>query len=156
MLDMSMSIGEHIVRAATIYLFLFVMLRFIGKKHVGEMAPFDLVVLLILSETVQNAMVGDDKSLGGGIISAATLIFLAQAMNYVSWRSKKASRFIEGTPKILVRNGRRIVRMMARERVTMSELSEAMRRQGCSNIAEVRVAMLENDGKISVLKRGPA
>lgn len=108
MLDMSMSSGEHIGRAAIVYLLLFIMLRFIGRKHVGEMAPFDLVVLLILSENVQNAMVGDNKSLSGGIISAATLIVLAQAMNYVSWYNKKAGRLIEGTPKILVRHGRRL------------------------------------------------
>ena len=67
MFDMSIGFTEHMVRAAVVYLFLFVLLRFVGKKHVGELAPFDLVVLLILSETVQNAMVGDDKSLIGGL-----------------------------------------------------------------------------------------
>ena len=82
-----------------IYRFLFVGLRWVGKKHTGELAPFGLVVLLILSETVQNSMVGDDKSLAGGLISAATLIALAQCMNYLSWRSKSASRFLEGVPK---------------------------------------------------------
>jgi uncharacterized membrane protein YcaP (DUF421 family) len=72
MFDMSVGFTEHVIRAAVVYLFLFVLLRFAGKKHVGELAPFDLVVLLILSETVQNAMVGDDKSLVGGLVSAAT------------------------------------------------------------------------------------
>ena len=99
MLNMSIGIGEHILRAAVVYVFLFLLLRFVGKKHVGELAPFDLLVLLILSETVQNAMVGDDKSLIGGLVSAATLIALAQAMSFLSWRSKRLERLIEGTPR---------------------------------------------------------
>ena len=81
MFDMSLGIHEIILRTAVVYIVLFVLIRFIGKKHVGELAPFDLVVLLILSETVQNAMVGDDKSLAAGLIAAATLIFLAQGMS---------------------------------------------------------------------------
>ena len=153
MFDMSIGFTEHIVRAAVVYLFLFVLLRFVGKKHVGELAPFDLVVLLILSETVQNAMVGDDKSLIGGLVSAGTLILLAQIMSYLSWKSKRLERIIEGTPKILVSHGSPNWEMMTREQVTLSELKEAMRRQGCSNIGDLRLAMLENDGKISILKR---
>jgi uncharacterized membrane protein YcaP (DUF421 family) len=153
MLNMSMGAGEHILRAAVVYIFLFVLLRFIGKKHVGEMAPFDMVVLLILSETVQNAMIGSDDSLVGGLISAVTLVALAQAMSYLSWRSKRLDRIIEGTPKILVRHGRRYRRMMREQRVSISELTEAMRREGCANITDVRVAILENDGTISIIKR---
>ena len=153
MLDMSVGIGEHILRAAVVYFFLFLLLRFVGKKHVGELAPFDLLVLLILSETVQNAMVGDDKSLIGGLVSAATLIALAQAMSFLSWRSKRLERLIEGTPRVLVRHGHRYRDVMAREQVSMSELMEAMRREGCSNIADIRVALLENNGTISIIKR---
>ena len=154
MLDMSIGIGEHILRAAAVYVFLFLLLRFVGKKHIGELAPFDLLVLLILSETVQNAMVGDDKSLIGGLVSAATLVALAQAMSFLSWRSKRLERLIEGTPRVLVRHGHRYHDVMAREQVSISELMEAMRREGCSNIADIRVALLENDGTISIIKRG--
>lgn len=153
MTDMSMGAGEHVLRAALVYAFLFVALRFIGKKHIGELAAFDLVVLLILSETVQNSMVGDDQSLLGGLISATTLIALAQGMNWLSWRSKKMGRLLEGVPKIVVRHGRRCDEVMKQEKVSISELTEAMRRQGCANIADVRVAILENDGRISVIKR---
>lgn len=152
-MEMSMSFGEHVLRAAAVFLFLFIALRFIGKKHIGEMAPFDLVVLLILSETVQNAMIGDDRSLLGGLVSAATLLSMAQGLNWLSWRSKKLSRLLEGVPKIIARHGRRRDDVMAAERVSISELTEAMRRQGCTNIADVRLAMLENDGKISVITR---
>jgi hypothetical protein len=76
MFNMSMGVGEHIVRGVAVYVFLLVLLRFVGKKHIGELAPFDLLVLLILSETVQNSLVGDDTSLIGGLISATTLVVL--------------------------------------------------------------------------------
>jgi uncharacterized membrane protein YcaP (DUF421 family) len=153
MFEMSMSVGEHIVRAVAVYIFLFILLRYVGKKHIGELAPFDLVVLLILSETVQNAMIGQDTSLVGGLLSAATLVGLAQAISFASWRSKRISRFVEGTPKVLVRHGSCYRSVMDEEQISISELTEALRREGCSNIADVRVALLENDGTISVIKR---
>lgn len=153
MLNMSMGVGEHIVRAAIVYIFLFVLLRFIGKKHVGELSPFDLIVLLILSETVQNAMIGQDTSLIGGLISAATLLVLAQVMSFLTWRSKRAERIIDGAPKVLVRHGHRRGDTMKQEQISIAELMEAMRREGLSNIADVRAAVLENDGTISILKR---
>jgi uncharacterized membrane protein YcaP (DUF421 family) len=152
MLDMSIGIAEHIARAIIVFLFLFIALRFVGKKHVGELAPFDLVALLILSETVQNAMVGDDKSVTGGLVSAATLIALIQLLGFLSSRSKRVERLIEGTPKVLVRHGHRCKDVMVQEQISISELTEAMRREGCSNISDIRVALLENDGRISILK----
>jgi uncharacterized membrane protein YcaP (DUF421 family) len=152
MFDMSIGVGEHILRAAVVYAFLFVLLRLIGKKHVGELAPFDLVVLLILSETVQNSMIANDTSLVGGPVSAMTLIAIAQGIGFVSWKSKKAARMIEGVPKVLVRHGHCYRDVMAKEQVSFSELMEALRAQGCTNILEVRVALLENDGKIAVIK----
>src|SRR5687767_15103773 len=104
MLDLSVGAGELVIRAIAVYLFLFVLIRLIGKKHVGELAPFDLLVLLILSETVSNALSGEDKSLVGGLISAATLIVLVQLMGFVSWRNKKVERILEGVPRVLVRH----------------------------------------------------
>ena len=153
MFDMSLGIHEVIIRTAVVYIVLFVLLRLIGKKHVGELAPFDLVVLLVLSETVQNAMVGDDKSLPAGLIAAATLLLLAQGVSFITWKSKRLARAIEGTPKILVRHGHCFKDVMEQEQISISELLEAMRHESCSNIGDVRVAILENDGKISVIKR---
>jgi uncharacterized membrane protein YcaP (DUF421 family) len=150
MFDLSIGIGEIVLRAAVVYAVLFALLRFGGKKHVGELAPFDLVVLLILSETVQGALVADDKSLVGGLIAAATLIALGHVVGYVSWRSKKLERFFEGTPRVLVRNGRVQRETLANEQVTHSELIEALRREGCTSLKNVRFAVLENDGSITV------
>jgi uncharacterized membrane protein YcaP (DUF421 family) len=155
MFSLSMGLGELILRAVIVYFFLFAILRFGGKKHVGEMAPFDLVVLLILSETVNGALIGEEKSLIGGLVSAATLLAIVQVVNYVSWRSKKVERLFEGTPKVLVRHGHVIEEVMAQEKVTHSELIEALRREGCTSLASVRFAVLENDGTITVGIRLP-
>lgn len=153
MFDLSVGIGELVVRSAAVYIFLFVVIRWLGKKQVGELAPFDLIVLLIISETVQNAMIGDDKSLLGGLVCAGTVFALAQLMNRLSWSSKRMARLLEGTPKILIRHGSRCKPVMDSELVTISELTEALRRHGCTSIAEVRLAVLENDGSISVIRR---
>jgi len=148
----STSASELVLRALVVYGFLFISLRCIGKKHIGEFAPFDLVMLLILSESVQNAMVGDEKSLAGGLISAATLLCTMQLMNWLSWRSKPLFRIIEGVPQILVRHGHCYRSVMEREKISIQELTEAMRRHGCSNIAGIRLAVLENDGTISIIR----
>jgi uncharacterized membrane protein YcaP (DUF421 family) len=152
MFDLSTPVHELILRPVIIYAFLFAGFRWMGKKHVGELAPFDLIVLLIISETVQNAMIGGDKSLIGGLICSGTLLVLIQLVNWLAWYSKKASRFLEGTPKVLVWHGRRLTEVMRNERISVSELMEALRHNGITNIREVHAAVLENDGKISVIE----
>jgi uncharacterized membrane protein YcaP (DUF421 family) len=153
MFNMSMGVFEHIARGVAVYVFLLLLLRFVGKKHVGELAPFDLLVLLILSETVQNSLIGDDTSLVGGLISATTLVTLAYGISFLTCHSKIAERLLEGAPKILVRHGRRCPAEMAKQRITRSELTEALRHHGCTNITRIRAAILENDGRITVIKQ---
>jgi len=157
MFDLSTPVHELILRPLVIYAFLFVGFR----KHVGELAPFDLIILLIISETVQNAMIGGDESLIGGLICSGTLLILIQLMNFIliqlmnwlSWHSKRASRFLEGTPKVLIWRGRRLSGVMRDEQISVSELLEALRHNGIANIRDVRVALLENNGKISVIEK---
>lgn len=150
MFTSSVGIGELVLRAVVVYAFVLLLIRLIGKKHVGEMAPFDLVVLLILSESVQNALIADDKSLTGGLVAAATLFAANQLIGYVTWRNKPLARLIEGTPRVLVRNGHVLSDVMASEQVTRAELLEALRKEGCTSLANVRYAVLENDGNITV------
>jgi uncharacterized membrane protein YcaP (DUF421 family) len=138
-----------------VYLFIFVLLRFFGKKPLGQMSPFDLIMLLLISEEVQNAMLGDDKSVLGGLIVATFLFALSEAFGYTEWRSKRAGRTLDGTPSILVRNGQVYSDVLAREQVTRSELMEALRREGCTSLNRVRYAVLENDGNITVGLRSP-
>ncbi len=150
MFTLSVGAGELILRALLVYVFLFVLLRLLGKRHVGELAAFDFVVLLILSEGVQNALVADDKSLVGAMITTATLIGLSAVAGYISWRWKPAERILEGTPRVLVRNGRVCRDVLAKEHITRAELIEALRREGCTTLTKVRYAVLEVDGSISV------
>jgi uncharacterized membrane protein YcaP (DUF421 family) len=95
-------------------------------------------------------MIGDDKSLIGGLIAATTLFVLVYAVNYVSWRSKNAERLLEGVPTVLVRNGHVLRDALALEHITPSELIEALRREGCTSLSRVRFAVLETDGSITI------
>ena len=99
---------------------------------------------------MNGALIGDEKSVSGGLLSAATLIGLVHLVNYITWRSKKAGRVFEGVPKVLVRHGLVDKEAMAREKVTYSELIEALRREGHTSLANIRFAVLENDGTITV------
>ena len=146
----TIAIPELVFRVAVIYLGVFLLLRVVGKRHVGELAPFDLVVLLLHSECVQNALIGEDKSVTGGLIAAGTLFGLNQLVTYVTWRSKGAERILEGTPRVLVRHGKVQADVLAKERITHSELLEALRREGCASITKVRYAILEPDGDITI------
>jgi uncharacterized membrane protein YcaP (DUF421 family) len=153
MLTMSTSPFEILARVVAIYAFLFVMMRIIGKRHAGELAPFDLVVLLMLSETVQNAMIGDEKSLTGGILAAGVLFGVSQIVSYVAWRFKAVERVLDGKPRFLVRHGVIDEAAMAAEQITRSELFEALRKEGITTLSRVRYAVLENDGAIAVGER---
>jgi uncharacterized membrane protein YcaP (DUF421 family) len=143
MLSPAIGVGELLLRVAVVYAAVFLLLRMVGKKHVGELAPFDLVVLLLLSECVQNALIGDDKSLTGGLIAATALFGLNQLVGFAAWRDRKMERLLEGTPRFLVRHGQILKQELAREQITHSELMEALRREGCTSITNVRYAILE-------------
>jgi uncharacterized membrane protein YcaP (DUF421 family) len=150
MLVPEISVLELVVRGIVVYLVLFALLRFIGKKHVGELSPFDLVVLLIISETVDGSLIGEDHSLTGGLISAATLVLVVQIVGYLTWRFRSVEKFIEGVPRVLIRHGEVQHAALDQERVTLSELIEAMRREGHSSVTNIRFAILETDGSITM------
>ena len=150
MFTLTTGVPELILRAVLVYAAVFVLLRVVGKKHVGELAPFDLVVLLILSECVQGALTADDTSVTAGVIAAATLFGTNKLVGVATARNRWFERVFEGQPKVLVRNGKVCRDVMAREEVTQSELVEALRREGCSSLSKVRYAVLENDGQITV------
>jgi uncharacterized membrane protein YcaP (DUF421 family) len=146
-------VWEKVLRSLVVYLFLLLAFRVLGKRQVGQLTPFDLVVLLIISNVVQNAIIGPDNSLGGGLIGAA-VIFLA---NYVvvelTFRSKRARRLLEAQPTLLINNGRILHENLASERVTLDDLKAALRRSGVDDVEHVRVAVLEENGGISVIPR---
>ena len=144
---------EKVVRAAAVYLFLLVALRLTGKRQLGQMSSFDLVVLLIISNVLQNAMIGNDNSVLGGFIGAATILLLnyAVARAVVSW--KGVERLVEGAPTLLIHNGRIFEQHLRRELLTRDELMAALRRQGILAIEDVHVAWLEETGAITAVPK---
>ena len=144
---------ELIVRAAVVYVFLLILLRLTGKRQVGQLAPFDLVLLLVLSNAVQNSMNAGDNSLVGGLISAATLILINYGVALATWRSKKLEKLIEGKPQILIHNGKLFEDVVAKARLTHHEINAALRLGGCTCVEEVHATILENNGTISIVAR---
>jgi uncharacterized membrane protein YcaP (DUF421 family) len=147
---------ELVVRAAVVYLFLLVLLRITGKRQVGQLAPFDLVLLLVLSNAVQNSMNAGDNSLSAGLLSAATLVGLNLVVGYLTQRSKRLEALVEGRPEVLIHNGKVLESVMARQMLTHHELMAAVRRGGCASIADVHLAVIENNGAVSVVPKQPS
>src|SRR5580765_7672420 len=144
---------HFIVRGVIIYAFLIILLRVTGKRQVGQLAPFDLVLLLVLSNAVQNSMNGGDNSLVGGLVSAATLVALNYGMSYATFKSKRLEALIDGRPQVVIHNGRIFEDVLRHAKLTHHELSAALRQAGCSCPEEVHTAVLENNGSISVVTR---
>ncbi len=153
MFNLSVSFWELILRSTVVYVFLVILLRISGKRQIGQMAPFDLVLLLVLSNAVQNSMNGGDNSLVGGLVSATTLIVLNHALGYITFRSKRVEALVEGKPEVLIHNGKLYEHGLQSGGVTRHELNAALRKAGCACVEEVHFAVLENDGQISVVAR---
>jgi uncharacterized membrane protein YcaP (DUF421 family) len=147
-------ISEKILRSVIIYLFILLAFRFTGKRQVGQLTPFDLVVLLIISNVVQNAVIGNDNSLGGGLIGAVTILVLNYLIVEFTFRFKPFRRIMEGEPTLLVHNGKVLQDPMHREKISIDDLEAAMRRSGVASVERVRFAVLEENGQISVIPKG--
>ena len=143
---------QIVVRTGIIYLLVLIGVRLSGKREVGQMTPFDLTLLLLLSNSVQNAMTGPDTSLAGGAVAACTLLILNYGVAAVSGSNRRLRRLIQGEPSLLVHDGKVIESHMARERVSLDELHRALREHGINSCDQVALAVLEVDGSISCLK----
>jgi uncharacterized membrane protein YcaP (DUF421 family) len=149
--------GSHVLlqivlRTGVIYLLVLIGVRLSGKREVGQMTPFDLTLLLLLSNSVQNAMTGPDTSLMGGAIAAGTLLVLNYLVAEVSVGNRRFRRLIQGQPTLLIHDGKTIESHMAREHVSFDELQRALREHGIGTIDQTALAVLEVDGSISCLK----
>jgi uncharacterized membrane protein YcaP (DUF421 family) len=147
------SLAEKLLRSFVIYFVLYLIIRLTGRRQVAQMTPFDLVVLLVLANVVQNAVIGPDNSLGGGIIGAAAIVALNWLMAEAAFRSKKARRLIEGEPVLLIHDGRILRASLDGQRITIDELMAALRENGVADPLHVRFAVLEDNGKISVMRK---
>ncbi len=150
--DMTVPWWMFILRAVVVYAFLLILLRLTGKRQVGQLAPFDLVLLLVLSNAVQNSMNAGDNSLVGGLISAAALVALNYGVGFITWRSRIVERLVDGHPEVLIRDGKLFESVMRRAQLTEHELHAALRQAGCLQVSEVSLAILEINGAISVIQ----
>ena len=139
------------LRTGVIYLVVLIGVRLSGKREVGQMTPFDLTLLLLLSNSVQNAMTGPDTSLIGGVVAASTLLVLNYLVGTLSGVNRGFRRVVEGEPSLLIHDGKPIESHMAREHVSMDELDRAVREHGIADCKDVALAVLEVDGSISVV-----
>ena len=139
-------------RTSVIYVLVLIGIRLTGKREVGQMTPFDLTLLLLLSNSVQNAMTGPDNSLIGGVVAAGVLLILNYVLAEVSGMNRRFRSVIQGSPTLLIHNGQLITAHCAKEHISPDEVQRALREHGVSTIGEVALAVLEVDGSISVLK----
>jgi uncharacterized membrane protein YcaP (DUF421 family) len=144
---------EFVARAVVVYAFLLVLLRLTGKRQVGQLAPFDLVLLLVLSNAVQNSMNGGDNSVTGGLILASTLVGVNWCVGWLTYRFKITEGWIEGRPIILIHDGRIDRRGLQSAQMTKHELEAALRAEGCAGPEEVRFAVVENNGQLTVIPK---
>jgi uncharacterized membrane protein YcaP (DUF421 family) len=152
MFELSIAWWQLPLRAALVYLLLLVMVRFSGKRTIGQFTPFDLLVMLLLSESVSNGLSGGDESVLGGLLSAGTLVLLNAAIAYASSRNRKLESILEGSAVLIARDGRLLEEPLQRYRVGQADVEKALREADCT-AAELDRAYLESDGNISVLKK---
>jgi uncharacterized membrane protein YcaP (DUF421 family) len=150
---MSIPWWEFILRGIIVYFFLIGLLRLTGKRQIGQMAPFDLVLLLVLSNALQNAMNGGDNSVIGGIISAVSLVATNWLVGLVTYKSKRMEALVEGRPEVLIHNGKLFEKALQHTKITHHELMTALRECGCATVEDVRGTLLETDGTISVIPK---
>jgi len=152
MFEMSLPWWEFVARAVAVYLVLMAMVRLSGKRTVGQFTPFDLLVVMLLSESVSNSLSGGDESVVGGLILAGTLMLLNLGLAVLSARSQRIERLTEGTPVLVGRDGRIYDDVLRRERVGRGELEKALRENDCP-LEQMQCAFLETDGNFSILKK---
>jgi uncharacterized membrane protein YcaP (DUF421 family) len=144
---------HFILRAAIVYFMILVFIRVSGKRQVGQMTPFDLVLFLLISNAVQNSMNGGDNSITAGAILAATLVLLSSAIGWITRRNRKLEKLIDGEAEILIHNGKLRPHALERAGLTQHDLLAALREADCAAIQDVHSAILETNGRITVLTR---
>lgn len=151
--ELGSSLPEVVLRTAIVYLFVVTALRLSGKREVGQMSVLELVVILVISDAVQNSMVGDNTSVWGGLVAVATLLALDFGLKALTRRSRSLREAVEGEPRLLARDGRLLEKAIREEGLEVEEVRAAIRSHGLARIEDVRIAVLETDGSISVIPR---
>lgn len=144
---------EIVARVVCVYVGLLILVRISGKREVGELGPIDLLAMLILSETVSPSLTAQDTTLAGGLIAAATLLALGALVARLNWWSPRFERLVEGEPVVLIEDGRVHEEAERAERITAAELAQALRRSGVEDLKDVKRAVVETNGQITIIAR---
>jgi uncharacterized membrane protein YcaP (DUF421 family) len=153
MWNLSIHWWELILRGLLVYVFLILLLRATGKRQIGQMSPFDLVLLMVLSNAVQNSMNGGDNSVTSGLILAVTLVVANWTVGKLTTSSRTVERLIEGDPLLLLHDGKILGEALGRSQITRQELIAEIHKAGYADPEEIRAAILENDGSVSVIPK---
>ncbi|RZA06322.1 MAG: DUF421 domain-containing protein [Proteobacteria bacterium] len=141
-----------VARAVIVYLAVLILLRVSGKRQLGQMGATEFVAVLLISNAVQNSMNGGDNSLGAGLLLATVLVILSAGISYLTYRSDLFSRIFEGSPTLLIHNGKIVRKGLSHEKLSEGELKTLLRKQGIHRIAEIKTAILEADGTLTVVR----
>ena len=143
---------DIVIRAAFVFLFVWLVLRALGKRQLGELTAFELVLLFVVGDLVQQSITQNDTSITAAVLAISTIALLILAQSYLVFRFRRTQPIIEGTPVMVVHEGKMLHDVMHRERMGPNDVMEAARQQGIGDIAEVKVAVLERDGKLAFIK----
>jgi len=143
---------EIILRASVVFMVLLTLTRGLKRRTLGDLAPFELLLLVTVGDIVQQGITQEDYSLTGAVLAVTTFGFWMTVLTYVTWRSKRAAAIVGGLPLVIVQDGQPIDRTLATERMPLDEVHEAARQQGIDTLAKVRLAVLEASGRISFIK----
>lgn len=149
--DLGSTLPDVVLRTAVVYLFVVAAIRISGKREVGQISVLELVVILVISDAVQNSMIGENTTLWGGLVAVVTLLSLDFAINRATGRSRWLRNVIEGEPRLLVRDGRLLQKALREEKIDADDVRAAIRSHGLTRVEDVRLAVLETDGSISVI-----
>ncbi|HEY0506105.1 MAG TPA: YetF domain-containing protein [Lysobacter sp.] len=154
--ELAMPWWEFVLRASAVYFVLLTMIRLSGKRTMGQATAFDMLLIVLLGNAVQNALLGRDVSVPGGLLLAATLIALNWIVGVVTARSSRVERLLEGEPVVLARDGHVFRDVLRREFVSREDFDKALREEGCDDIGQVKLALLETNGRITLQLRESA
>lgn len=143
---------QIVIRAAALYFFLWLVIRALGRKELSELSTFELVLMVVLGDLIQQGVTGSDLSVTGAMMAAGTFAVLVAAFSYASFRWPKAQQVLQGIPVVILRDGRPLPKVLALERLTEDDVKDAAREQGIADLAEVTLGVLEADGRFSFLR----
>jgi uncharacterized membrane protein YcaP (DUF421 family) len=144
---------QIILRAGALYFFVWIVTRSMGRKELSQMSSFDLILLILMGDLIQQGVTGDDRSVTGAMLAVATMALLVLLFSYVSFRWRQAQPVLEGVPVLIVQDGKPLEEILKIERLTLDEVKGAAREQGISDLAHVRLGVLEPDGRFSFVKK---